>query len=1357
MVTICNAYEKGIRELEGSANEIGSTTTQLQYELENAVDPSVIKKGQDKLDKIFKPIKDLDAEGKANIGNGVITKRVADDKMALKVGDPEKGGVIPIGAKLSTALGDEQVKAAIGAMSPTDYAETRDWITHAFGGDHARQVEQVRKTELYNTLQKSLPSYVKLQLEDIMGKGILANGDVEALGAIRFKLDKILQIKNSAVYNTLGTADRQLNTFDKIDHALFKMGEAAKTDADAEEAMKFAREALTDYDKLPAEVQQQTNDAYRVLRNAENKERTATWGDLDAATKKIDVAKENYATKVTKQSTMDDAVDLANRTADAYDAEKAYGIADSIRGLGRNATPEAIAEKVAIGKSRANAEILASMDRAERNAANTERAARQLKADEAIALTEKYAAIYKEDKPEIATAISSLGQNATEERIQTTIRAGLNRLNDRNLADAYRTEQRGRQVTLDEEKATKQLKTDSEKALQEQYATQYRKTKPEIANAITRMKTEDITVEKIQATIDETSKKLTRTEASDAYVASRTAKEEKALKEIEENRSLGEGGMKVANSLSPEGQSKLTHQIEVMTSMENKEGKYTMSQGQEAAAQIMRRSETEQKLGILSAKATELQTTIHEANLQMPQWVDGFLSTVEKTPELNHEGKLASLERDVTREHVLEPMRADVRQKPFFDQYYRGNALKTENDIIKASDKLDEYAMTETRARTILNADTDTGRIPAGMRGTLERGLQNPKSLDATQLDRAEAMLTSMTDEDKTILDAINARDREIPTSTKNALTDQIEATKTGKKIDTQLTERANRQADIMENHDTSTLTSENMATEYTALKKDLGEDGAAKIIGKYFSDTIDEIEIKGIPLTKKQQTLIGEIEDGISLDKVPIDKTTVEEFEELANNINWGESRKTLERLRTVGPLGYVDKTTIWKGMIKAGVVPTKSGTGLLKFALIGLPAYFYAASFMEQQAFEAAFQFGSFGKEKDSADTLLSKYFGKDAIQNTFFAAHDNLVKFYNMMGGIPYYGAYFTAITSAGFASVAAHDGNLKDIYNHMVSRGLATPDSSRLGYRETTEEERSDFYKENETSLFKNDADWMLKYGKMIYGDDTTIGPDGRPLSSTQMMALYHTYKADGKVSYDAMGKLSLTGRSDNWQKTDQTFVEAVLKYGDEKTKSWKKTTSSTPAAKGTGETSETDLMELAVKNAMKRDGVTEIIARKNTEDEVNYLMERDGSTKQEALEKLTGKVSGSTTSGTTTTSSSGGETSTSQLPTDEVSKYYQGLKFSHATPAEKKNIALANTNTDGTPNLVAARKTDPETSMTQFAEASGNKQGTVKTFVKETFMTMGTNDKKDLDEASSIDEKATANAIMEAAEKNCTGE
>lgn len=68
---------------------------------------------------------------------------------------------------------------------------------------------------------------------------------------------------------------------------------------------------------------------------------------------------------------------------------------------------------------------------------------------------------------------------------------------------------------------------------------------------------------------------------------------------------------------------------------------------------------------------------------------------------------------------------------------------------------------------------------------------------------------------------------------------------------------------------------------------------------------------------------------------------------------------------------------------MATLGLRPTATAVGMAKFVLIGLPAYYYAASFLQQQAFESTFQFGSFGREDDTAETLLSKYFGKDDIQ--------------------------------------------------------------------------------------------------------------------------------------------------------------------------------------------------------------------------------------------------------------------------------------------------------------------------------------------------------------------------------------
>lgn len=233
---------------------------------------------------------------------------------------------------------------------------------------------------------------------------------------------------------------------------------------------------------------------------------------------------------------------------------------------------------------------------------------------------------------------------------------------------------------------------------------------------------------------------------------------------------------------------------------------------------------------------------------------------------------------------------------------------------------------------------------------------------------------------------------------------------------------------------------------------------------------------------------------------------------------------------------------------MTTLGLRPAASVTGMAKFILIGLPAYYYAASFLQQQAFESTFQFGSFGREDDTAETLISKYFGKDDIQRSTMQSNGVLIGIYKAIENVPIY----EALLSPAYASTAGQQGNLEDIYEHLVSRGLAKEcDTSPTGYCETTDDERLRIYRENEKALFDNDIDWINKYGEKIYGTkgfSSEETPDKRPMSAVEIAAYKHYLEGDGVVSSSKLYAMGLGDRTSGWSEKNPTFIQTVMNRG-----------------------------------------------------------------------------------------------------------------------------------------------------------------------------------------------------------------
>jgi hypothetical protein len=319
------------------------------------------------------------------------------------------------------------------------------------------------------------------------------------------------------------------------------------------------------------------------------------------------------------------------------------------------------------------------------------------------------------------------------------------------------------------------------------------------------------------------------------------------------------------------------------------------------------------------------------------------------------------------------------------------------------------------------------------------------------------------------------------------------------------------------------------------------------------------------------------------------------------------------------------------------------------------------------------------------------------------------------------------------------------NYKRMFIELKNLGLATEDSSALGFRATTEEEKEAFYSENRKALYgTKDADWIKKYSK---GDETKLAPDGSTLDQATMEALYHYWKGDGTVDYATLNLLrgGLGDDAKEWKnsKGDKTFVDEVLAWGNSKTTKTSGTT--TTEAK-----TEAELEEIAVKNAMKRDGISEEAARRNLKIEITYLQEKSGGTRLAALEKITGigGSSGGMVAATGTYTSSSEEVN---LPSDGESVYGRSLldkkKYSELSSGEKEKVNNGFRDEEtGEVQYDKIKEKDSTATMKEVAK-SGEGTGFVKTQVEKNIDSMTADEVRD---AADTDATETANAILEAA-------
>lgn len=199
----------------------------------------------------------------------------------------------------------------------------------------------------------------------------------------------------------------------------------------------------------------------------------------------------------------------------------------------------------------------------------------------------------------------------------------------------------------------------------------------------------------------------------------------------------------------------------------------------------------------------------------------------------------------------------------------------------------------------------------------------------------------------------------------------------------------------------------------------------------------------------------------------------------------------------------------------------------------------------------------------------------------------------------------------------------------------------------------------------------------------------------------------------------------------------------------------------PAAAGTGKTETgttmADLKELAITNAMKRDGISREAATKNTNDEIEYMKQK-GNSERRAVEILTGKLVTVKDSTETTTSEM---TSSSEEDTSIDSQTVTIANTAYSKQDSKFALDALPKDKNGATDISAAKDAGIPIKTVGKLQEQANGQNSIKdsipAYVEKNFDTMTSKDKDDLDELSKRDAQGTADALLNASAKNCEGE
>ena len=545
----------------------------------------------------------------------------------------------------------------------------------------------------------------------------------------------------------------------------------------------------------------------------------------------------------------------------------------------------------------------------------------------------------------------------------------------------------------------------------------------------------------------------------------------------------------------------------------------------------------------------------------------------------------------------------------------------------------------------------------------------------------------------------------------------------------------------------------------YASMKANLGEELTQEIFSKKFGEQLekltpkleelsrtDKLFKKG--LTKDEERILEEWQKGTR----KIDGNTIEVMNKIAEKI----SNDTWDAIKgTIKPLDELDvkdrAKVIGNTMGKEGNLLTRNegkliGLGATGVALLfGIPQslVWYVTTtptnIAEMMALYQQFQ------DKDVED-LERSLLCDDCIKNI----NELLDKINNMedwpilktLLAIPIYGDYIRSYLEWGLTdNPAAITKNMRNMYGDLEDMGLVKKADNTLGYEKTTPEEREKIYAEDPTKLFKTkDEKYIEEYGNKIWGDmafDASETPDGRPMSGAQAMIYYMSLM--GKESAEYGSDLGVSDRTKGWEQNNPSFVEKVIGWGNEQTEKTKREA---------GASSVDEMREVAIQNAMKREGLTREQAEKRVNEEVGLLVER-GSTEKEALEKLTGMGGGAGGAGGVTGGGAGGGAgggTEETLETKARKKYAEGLVKG------KKMTELSDNERDIVTKELSfkeVKNTNPTTTLGEYTDgmSQSKKKEVVKEHVSENHKSMS---KDEIIEAKDIDKAATAAAILDAA-------
>lgn len=475
------------------------------------------------------------------------------------------------------------------------------------------------------------------------------------------------------------------------------------------------------------------------------------------------------------------------------------------------------------------------------------------------------------------------------------------------------------------------------------------------------------------------------------------------------------------------------------------------------------------ELGEIAAKAKSLSRTIETEGLSVSDYTRSSLNRIIDDPSLSSaKGDIVTAEAAIEKERTLAPLRKQVTDSRYFKEGKLTSVdLRTEEGINNALNRITEQAASEIeRGQDALNA-IKSENVPEGTKKKIEIELRS-NTVNTDQLDRL------------------------IETAKRN---EQVALKYKGKEL---------------------------KEGSFGTIRSEADYDTAVHVYSDTIGSNLEKIAQKRSLFRNKKDMDTAE-----KLTTMVVDEKTAQNAIETSINLlkraDEGSLRELGQALRPMKDLTVDERAAVQAGIQKRKL-PIKSIMTTAGFVLFGIPSLFFFAGIGLQTGYENMFQFSKWtGK---TTEDKLNGFVRRLGLLGTLVSAAEKTIWAKEQLESIPILGEWYKLLLEPLTAPITgAFKSDIETTMKELSGIGIVEEcDSCPFGWKERTD--LVGYYKENPLSLFKNDKEWIEKYGAEAWGTETITVTDGYgnsyTLTPTQRMALYMG------ADYTTLSRLGMTG-------------------------------------------------------------------------------------------------------------------------------------------------------------------------------------------------------------------------------------